>query len=55
MPGHTNAAFASYAELNCNGVARRAIPARGSASARCACANELTYTFIDDVFGELAA
>ena len=25
MPGHTNAALSSYAELNCNGVAPRAL------------------------------
>ena len=37
MPGHTNAALASYAELNCDGQARRrCTPASRSASARCA-------------------
>ncbi|GIH06828.1 beta-N-acetylhexosaminidase [Rhizocola hellebori] len=55
MPGHTNAALASYAKLNCNGVA----PARYTGmkvgfSSLCV-GLELTYTFIDNVIGELAA
>ena len=56
MPGHTNAALASYAQLNCNGVAPAAVHRhRRSASARCASRKELTYTFVDQVIGELAA
>ncbi|MEU7872845.1 family 20 glycosylhydrolase [Dactylosporangium sp. NPDC049140] len=55
MPGHTNAALASYAQLNCNGVA----PARYTGtqvgfSSLCV-SLELTYTFIDQVVGEIAA
>jgi hexosaminidase len=55
MPGHTNAALASYAQLNCNGKA----PARYTGmkvgfSSLCV-PLELTYTFIDNVIGELAA
>jgi len=55
MPGHTNAALASYAQLNCNGVA----PARYTGtqvgfSSLCV-PLELTYTFIDQVVGEIAA
>jgi len=55
MPGHTNAALASYAELNCNGVA----PARYTGtnvgfSSLCISA-PITYTFVDDVIRELAA
>jgi hexosaminidase len=55
MPGHTNAALASYAQLNCNGVA----PARYTGtqvgfSSLCV-PLELTYTFIDQVIGEIAA
>lgn len=38
MPGHTNAALASYADLNCDGVAPRSTRAPTSASARCASA-----------------
>jgi hexosaminidase len=55
MPGHTNAALASYAELNCDGVA----PALYTGievgfSALCVDA-ERTYEFIDDVVREIAA
>ncbi|WP_330330583.1 beta-N-acetylhexosaminidase [Streptomyces sp. NBC_00536] len=54
MPGHTNAALASYAELNCDGKA----PARYRGikvgfSSLCV-RKEVTYTFIDEVLGELA-
>jgi hexosaminidase len=54
LPGHTNAALASYAELNCDGQA----PARYTGidvgfSSLCV-SKELTYAFLDDVFGELA-
>lgn len=37
MPGHTNAALASYAELNCDGKAPPLYTGSTSASARCAC------------------
>ncbi|MFD9726279.1 beta-N-acetylhexosaminidase [Streptomyces sp. NPDC059072] len=54
MPGHVNAALASYAELNCDGKA----PARYTGikvgfSSLCV-GKELTYEFIDQVLGELA-
>jgi hexosaminidase len=55
MPGHTNAALASYAELNCDGVARE--PYTGievGFSALCV-DKDVTYTFIDDVVREIAA
>ena len=55
MPGHTNAALASYAELNCDGVARE--PYTGvevGFSALCV-DKAITYTFIDDVVREIAA
>jgi hexosaminidase len=55
MPGHTNAALASYPELNCDD---RAPPlyfgTRVGFSALCA-ARESTYRFIDDVVREIAA
>lgn len=55
MPGHTNAALASYAELNCNGVA----PARYTGTNvgfSSLCINKpITYTFVEDVIRELAA
>jgi hexosaminidase len=54
LPGHTNAALASYPELNCDGAA----PPRYTGTAvgfSALCANDATYRFLDDVFGELAA
>lgn len=55
VPGHTNAALASYAELNCDGKA----PARYTGtdvgfSSLCA-DKAVTYRFLDDVIGEIAA
>lgn len=55
MPGHTNAALASYPELNCDGVARQ--PYTGievGFSALCV-EREITYQFIDDVVREIGA
>ncbi|MFC3897010.1 family 20 glycosylhydrolase [Lentzea rhizosphaerae] len=55
MPGHTNAAQASYAELNCNG---QAPPLRTDIevgySSLCV-GKDITYQFIDDVVREIAA
>ena len=55
MPGHTNAALATFAELNCDGVA---VPPRTDAtvgySSLCI-GSEITYRFLADVIGELAA
>ena len=55
LPGHTNAALAAYAELNCDGVARQ--PYTGievGFSALCV-DKDVTYRFIDDVVREIAA
>jgi hexosaminidase len=55
MPGHTNAALASYAELNCDGKLRE--PYTGievGFSAFCV-DKPATYDFIDDVVREIAA
>jgi hexosaminidase len=55
MPGHTNAALASYAELNCNEkVTELYTGIRVGFSALCT-GKEITYKFIDDVIRELAA
>jgi hexosaminidase len=55
MPGHTNAAQASYAELNCSGIAppmRTDIDVGYSSL----CINkDITYKFVDDVIRELSA
>jgi hexosaminidase len=55
MPGHTNAALASYAELNCDGTAPDLYTGIGvGRSSLCVDAEE-TYAFVDDVLGQLAA
>jgi hexosaminidase len=55
LPGHTNAALASYAELNCDGIAPELYTGiQVGFSALCPDL-DLTYRFLDDVFGELAA
>ena len=55
MPGHTNAALASYAELNCDGKARDLYTGTEVGFSTFCTDKELTYKFIDDVVGELAA
>jgi hexosaminidase len=55
MPGHTNAALASYAELNCDGIARDAYTGTRVGFSSLCVPKEITYTFIDDVIRELAA
>ncbi|WP_199750166.1 family 20 glycosylhydrolase [Amycolatopsis sp. WAC 04169] len=55
MPGHTNAALASYAELNCNNTAPplRTDTAVGYSSL--CISKEITYTFVNDVIREVSA
>jgi hexosaminidase len=55
MPGHTNAALASYAELNCNGVAPALYTGTGVGFSSLCTSKEIVYTFVDDVLRELAA
>jgi hexosaminidase len=55
MPGHTNAALASYAELNCNGKATELYTGRDVGFSTLCTNKEVTYKFIDDVIRELAA
>ncbi len=55
MPGHTNAAQAAYAELNANGQARPLYSGIEVGFSSLAIDKEITYRFIDDVVGELAA
>ena len=55
MPGHTNAALASYAELNCSGKTT-ALYTGTEVGFSTLCTNkEITYKFINDVVRELAA
>jgi hexosaminidase len=55
MPGHTNAALASYAQLNCNGVAPALYTGTDVGFSAFCVDKELTYNFIDDVVREIAA
>jgi hexosaminidase len=55
MPGHTNAALASYAELNCNGTAPALYTGIDVGFSSFCTNKDVTYKFIDDVVRELAA
>lgn len=55
MPGHTNAALASYAELNCDGKARELYTGTEVGFSTLCTKKEITYKFIDDVVRELSA
>jgi hexosaminidase len=54
MPGHTNAALASYAELNCDGKARDLYTGVEVGFSSLCVDDETTYRFIDDIVRELA-
>ncbi|MCF6333435.1 MAG: beta-N-acetylhexosaminidase [Draconibacterium sp.] len=54
MPGHTNAALASYAELNCDGKASELYTGTEVGFSTLCTDKEITYKFIDDVVRELA-
>jgi len=55
MPGHTNAALASYAELNCDGNAPPLYTGTRVGFSSLCVSLPLTYTFVDDVVRELTA
>ena len=55
MPGHTNAALASYAELNCDDTARPLYTGIQVGFSALCVERETTYRFIDDVVREIAA
>ncbi|WP_372441035.1 beta-N-acetylhexosaminidase [Actinacidiphila acididurans] len=54
-PGHSNAALASYAGLNCDGVAPPLYTGTKVGFSSLCAGLERTYTFESDVLGELAA
>ena len=54
MPGHTNAALASYPELNCNGKARELYTGTEVGFSTLCTDKEVVYQFADDVIRELA-
>jgi hexosaminidase len=55
MPGHTHAALASRAELNCDGVALPPYTGIEVGFSSLCIEKEVTYKFVDDVIRELAA
>jgi hexosaminidase len=55
MPGHTNAALASYPELNCDGVAPPLYTGITVGFSALCVEREITYEFVDAVVGHLAA
>jgi len=55
MPGHVNAALASYAQLNCDGMARPPFTGTNVGFSSLCVGKEITYAFVDDVVRELAA
>ncbi|MEV0091712.1 beta-N-acetylhexosaminidase [Streptomyces sp. NPDC050738] len=54
-PSHTNAALASYAELNCDGVAPPLYTGTEVGFSSLCAGKPVTYDFMDDVVRELAA
>jgi len=55
MPSHTNAALASYPELNCDGVAPPLYTGTDVGFSTLCVEKEVTYEFVEDVLRELAA
>jgi len=55
MPGHTNAALASYPELNCDGVAPELYTGTEVGFSSLCTDAEITYEFLDDVIREISA
>ena len=55
MPGHANAALSAYGELACDGVARPPYTGIDVGFSSLCIGREETYTFVDEVLGELAA
>lgn len=55
MPGHTNAALASYADLNCDGIAPPLYTGTNVGFSSLCVPKKITYNFVDDVVREVAA
>ena len=54
FPGHTNAALASYPELNCNGKAPALYTGTEVGFSTVCVSKEITFKFVDDVMRELS-
>lgn len=55
LPGHTNAALASYPKLNCSGISPERYTGTNVGFSSLCVGSDITYRFIDDVIRELAA
>lgn len=55
MPGHTNAALASYAELNCSGEAPPLYTGTDVGFSNLCPEKDITYKFVDDVVAAIAS
>ncbi|WP_438487859.1 beta-N-acetylhexosaminidase [Streptomyces sp. S186] len=55
LPGHTNAALASYADLNCDGHAPPLYTGTKVGFSSLCVPKKITYDFVDDVVREIAA
>ena len=55
MPGHTNAALASYPELNCDGKATELYTGTKVGFSTLCTRKEVTYDFVNDVVREISA
>jgi hexosaminidase len=55
MPGHTNAALASYGELNCDGKKRPLYTGTDVGFSSLCISKEITYRFVEDVVREVSA
>ncbi len=55
MPGHTNAALASVAELNCNGQPTQSFTGTDVGFSVLCVDKDATYQFVDDIVSEIAA
>lgn len=54
VPGHTNAALASYPELNCDGAAPDLYTGTDVGFSVLCVDKDITYRFLDDVIGEIS-
>jgi hexosaminidase len=55
MPGHVNAALASYPELNCSGVAAEINTSIDVGYSSLCVEKDITFQFVSDVIGEISA
>lgn len=55
MPGHVNAALASYGKLNCDGIAEPLYTGTNVGFSSLCVPKPVTYAFVNDVMAELAA